>query len=204
MHSSRAWILGTVGTLSFFSACAGIASHESAVDATAVSDSASVEPQTDLPVKQRQYFRSVGVSDCNENGIPDEMDIRLGYADDLNGNYRIDNCEVGYRGLSASWGWWRAADIPDSVYFSVRHTGLSEITIRYTVPPSDRPVWVKLEVFDQAGSEVLRLTDELIENGVYVKKWDRRANGEPLAAGTYDFRLSVGSIRSERQMAWQN
>jgi hypothetical protein len=159
----------------------------------------------DLPEAQLNQLRNARVSDCNGNAIPDSIDIAEGYAQDVNHNSVIDDCDPDEAVASAARSerpWWRYSDSQDSSYFSVHHSTIPRIIIRYTVPPSG--ALVLLAVYDSNGHNLGMLVNHFQDNGPYTIAWDRKLAGIPLKPGIYTFRLSVGRRAMERKMAWRN
>lgn len=70
-------------------------------------------------------------------------------------------------------------------------------TIAYTV---EQAAPVTLTVYDLLGRRVRTLVDERQPVGAYQIEWDgRAAGGQPVAAGTYFYRLHVGEAMSSKQ-----
>ena len=192
-------------------ACAS-SSHQTAAASSGVAKSESTshvarsnEFSDEMGSRDMARLYSTPVHDCNGNAVPDSVDIKEGYARDVNRNGIIDDCdpddEVAREARSGSR-WWRYADIADSSYFAVVHGSVPMITIRYTVPPSGADVY--LSVVDSSGSRQVVLVDRHQDNGPYIIEWDRKVDDKPLRPGIYTFRLSVGRHRLERKMQWRN
>ena len=189
------------GLLVLFLLAAGLAFTTGENRLAAQSPEESPEPPMDLPEDELWRLASTPAWDCNANGIPDETDIELGYADDVNHDGFIDDCQNDEKVPAASRadaGWWRAADVADSIYFSVRHTEWLRVRIRYTLPPMNDLWHVDLTVLYESGDLVTTLVRENQPNGVYALEWDRKVSGADLPAGTYTFRLVTGALRAER------
>jgi hypothetical protein len=190
-------------------ACAGTSNRETSPQAAGQGGpprtQSANEPAPDLPEDELDRLRTTRVGDCNGNAIPDSVDIRAGFSQDVNHNGEIDDCdtddEVAEQARSGGK-WWRYADSPDSTYFSVTHSGVPRITIRYTVPPLGADV--SLTVHDEAGAELGALVNQHQDNGPYIIQWDRKIRGQGLRPGTYTFRLFLGGKLLERKMGWRN
>jgi hypothetical protein len=157
----------------------------------------------ELPGDVLDHMRTIPLKDCNGNGIPDSVDIQRGYASDINKNGRIDECDpdkaVARRARTGNQ-WWHAADVSDSVYFSVTYTILPPVTIRYTVPPSGGAV--TLALLDSAGATLGELVHRHQENGPYIIQWDRRVKGIAVGPGEYTFRLTMTGKNRVRRLGW--
>ncbi len=72
-------------------------------------------------------------------------------------------------------------------------------TIRYRVGERAQPV--KLEIFDMLGRKIATLVNRRQPAGHYEIQWDGRNDaGQPVASGTYLYRLEIGDFRQTRRM----
>jgi len=65
--------------------------------------------------------------------------------------------------------------------------------IKFSVASSD---FVKLIIFDQAGSEVTTLVSEVLASGEYEKEW----NAQGYASGVYYYQLTVGNKSDTKKL----
>ena len=71
-------------------------------------------------------------------------------------------------------------------------------TIRFEL---SQAAMVRLEIYDAAGTLLRVLVDEHKEAGIYASTWNGRDTaGQPLASGSYFYRLSANSFSSTKRM----
>jgi flagellar hook capping protein FlgD len=170
----------------------------------AEADSMNLRPPTDIIqpfVPERE--------DCNNNGVPDAVDIREGTEDDSNHNGIIDACEpdtnLPANPHSNRWRALRAA--PDTSYFwaGFRNRPVDDggeiVAVRYTVPGEGARV--RLDVFDARGFLVATPVNAEQDGGAYESAWNRAgADGKVLAPGMYRLRLTVDGHTYVRRVRW--
>ena len=143
--------------------------------------------------------------DCDENDIPDSLDIASHYAGDLNGNGTIDTCELDYVPGSydnRSSGWEVAAEHGDTLALERTFGKRVGYAIQCFVPRQSG--LARLVVRDSTGRLVAAITD-CLEPGAHQVWWALRGkNGLLVEPGlTYRLRLEQGSRSVERLICWR-
>jgi hypothetical protein len=143
--------------------------------------------------------------DCNDNGLPDSIDIAQHMEDDVNGNGIADYCDpvdsVRYSNNRFDGTWQEMHNARGASYFRVRHNPFG-ITIRYTVPPGGARVTLDLL---NARNHVLGVIHAARDtSGAYEINWDKTLGGsdEPVSPGRYTFRLRVAGRSYTARQRW--
>jgi hypothetical protein len=145
--------------------------------------------------------------DCDENGIPDSIDIRDGADDDVNGNGIIDQCD-GDTSLLANYhnsSWRQFASKPDTAFFWTAFDRAPDsetsVWIRFTVPPGKHQVHVTVLAEKR---EIRQLVKAVLEGGSYERYWNQRdAAGHAVTQGRYRMRLTIDQHEYMRVVQWR-
>jgi len=187
--------------------------HSSIVHASQSSHSRAggTEP-TIAQIKELMQLRETpGRPDCNENGIDDATDIRLGWDDDKNRNGQIDYCDSDSairRFARSDTTWRRLAVTRDTSYFLVRTRGEHRVPnsamgvlIRYTIPHGVSEVTLRVRSTSSSRVDTM-LVNHLSQSGAHELMWDQKFRGRFVPIGTYRFDLQVGDRRYRRKLSW--
>jgi len=143
--------------------------------------------------------------DCNDNGVPDSIDIAQRMEDDVNGNGIADYCDpvdsVRYSNNRFDGIWQQMHNVRGASYFRVRHNSFG-LTIRYTVPPGG--AHVTLDVLN-ARNQILGVIHAARDtSGAYEIDWDKTMGNsdEPIAPGSYTFRLRIDGRSYTARQRW--
>lgn len=143
--------------------------------------------------------------DCDENGIPDSLDIARRYADDLNHNHELDTCELYYipGGFDSRDSRWEdvavQADTLALFRSFAKHVG---IAIQCYVPSGSRPA--QLLVRNNSGVNLATIADSL-SSGPHWTSWGlRNSAGHLVTRGVeYVICLEQGGRSIQRTVCWR-
>jgi hypothetical protein len=163
------------------------------------------EAELDLPVSE---LGRVGppAGDCDENGIPDSVDIANQYADDNNHNGEIDTCEIdpvpgSYDPRTKAWE-SMAAQADTLAMFRTFGKAVGVVMECY-VPA--RGGTARLVVRDTTGIEVATIS-ECVSPGAHRAFWPLRdKNGLLISKDVmYVISLEQGSHSTRRTVRWNH
>jgi len=168
---------------------------------------AMADPRDEMTVRE-MVASAHEFEDCDDNGIPDSIDIRVGACDDVNHNGVIDQCDgdTSLFGHYHNTSWRRFAATRDTAYFwsayDVAPDRSAEVMIRFTVPPGKHAV--SLAVFEVSGPEVRQLVKDRLVSGGYESTWVlNNSDGRVVAPGRYDLRLKIDERQYSRPVQWR-
>lgn len=145
------------------------------------------------------------ISDCDENGIPDSLDIIAQTAPDSNHNWLDDFCDTDTAVVASvsSDSWKTLACQPDTAFLRAIHVSNNRVLIQYTVPKAGADV--RLDIADAKGALVRQLVRERQSCGAYAKYWDQTyAGGRPASDNQiYSIQLTVGSRTFHAFARWR-
>jgi len=197
-------IPGWIGSAAVIGAVTALASLGCASTAPAghasAAQSRAVQDPIDLRMSELTSL-STSEDDCDENAIPDSVDIALGVAHDLNENKIIDDCESepvlgSYDEDFVSWaGRAKEADTLALCRVFGPEVGYA---IECFVPPTERDA--KLLVRSTHGEEVAVISS-CLPAGSSLHYWPlRKANGL-LAEPDSTYFISLETLRANRRLA---
>lgn len=140
--------------------------------------------------------------DCNNNGIPDEVDGEQGTLDDINHNGVPDPCDPDTAVVSLVERRWKFFAVrSDTVYLGVLYHHMAQVVeIDYTVPVGRHRVRLVVTDRDSGTFTVLVAKDQL--TGAYVVPWGTSFTGRELPRGRAEFALVVDDKPTYKRVAW--
>jgi hypothetical protein len=142
--------------------------------------------------------------DCDENGIPDSLDIANHYADDNNHNQEIDTCELdyvpgGYDNRTSAW----ASIAAKADTLTLFRTFAKRVGIVMECYVPEQSGAARLLVRDAAGKEVAVITDCLAP-GAHRAFWPLRDHNGLLVANKTEYLvcLEQGARSTQRLVRW--
>jgi len=137
------------------------------------------------------------LDDCNGNGHRDSVDIARGYAEDLDGDLRIDGCDTVDREDSHVASWRRGSE--GKQFSAVQHYYTA--TIRYLVPRGGAQVSLKLFA-PLGGRDSVLVRSQQQAAGSYELVWERDPLDPSTPPGEYELVLKIGSRTYSRRLGW--
>lgn len=145
-----------------------------------------------------------GPDDCNDNGIPDDEDLKQGSAEDINHDGTADDCDMEQSVYDWVHGDWQklAGAKGDTAYVGVLYWREDSIGVLYTVPAGKHRVVVTVR--DYSSWRTVVVWNKRQKAGAYRVLWrPSKPDGSFMPRGRADLNVRIGRREYHKFLAWR-